>query len=58
MSTQRRTYDNDRRQQQAAQRRATILNACREVLLRGGYAQLTIRAVADAAEVSQETIYK
>jgi AcrR family transcriptional regulator len=58
VSTQRRTYDNLGRKQQAAQRRAAILEACRAVLLRAGYAQLTIRAVADEAGVSQETIYK
>ena len=58
MSTQRRTYDNFRRERQAGQRRAAILDACRAVLLRAGYAQLTIRAVAEQAAVSQETIYK
>jgi AcrR family transcriptional regulator len=58
VSTQRRTYDNLGRERQAGQRRAAILEACRAVLLRTGYAQLTIRAVAEEAGVSQETIYK
>jgi AcrR family transcriptional regulator len=54
----RRTYDSSGRQEQARRRRAQILDACREGLLRHGYAGLTIRAVAEAAGVSQETVYK
>jgi AcrR family transcriptional regulator len=54
----RRTYDSSSRQEQARRRRAEILDACRETLVRQGYAGLTIRAVAEAAGVSQETVYK
>ena len=54
----RRTYDSSGRQEQARRRRAEILDACRDALLRQGYAGLTIRAVAEAAGVSQETVYK
>ncbi|MFI7541133.1 TetR/AcrR family transcriptional regulator [Actinoplanes sp. NPDC049599] len=54
----RRTYDSSGRQEQARRRRAEILNACRDALVRQGYAGLTIRAVAEAAGVSQETVYK
>ncbi|MFI5906895.1 TetR/AcrR family transcriptional regulator [Dactylosporangium sp. NPDC051541] len=58
MEDGRRTYDNAGRREQARRRRAAILEACRAVLERDGYAELTIRAVAAAAGVSQETIYK
>jgi AcrR family transcriptional regulator len=58
MEANRRTYDNSRRQEQARQRRTAILDACGDLLDRDGYADLTIRAVAEAAGVSQETVYK
>jgi AcrR family transcriptional regulator len=51
-------YDSSRRQAEARARRAAILEACREELVRSGYAGLTIRAVAGRAGVSQETVYK
>jgi AcrR family transcriptional regulator len=54
----RRTYDSSGRQEQARRRRAEILDACRGILVRQGYAVLTIRGVAEAAGVSQETVYK
>lgn len=57
-SQTRRTYDSSGRREEALRRRVAILDACRTVLLRAGYAGLTIRAVAEAAAVSQETIYK
>lgn len=57
-SEPRRTYDSSRRREQAQLRRAAILDACHKVLVQAGYAGLTIRAVAEAAAVSQETIYK
>jgi AcrR family transcriptional regulator len=53
-----RTYDSSGRQHQARQRRTAILDACRDALVRYGYAGLTIRAVAEAAGVSAETVYK
>ncbi|WP_330186412.1 helix-turn-helix domain-containing protein [Dactylosporangium sp. AC04546] len=55
---QRRTYDTSGRRHQAALRRAAILDACRTTLEGAGYAGLTIRAVAERAAVSQETVYK
>jgi AcrR family transcriptional regulator len=58
MGERRRTYDNSGRLERARGRRAAILEACRVVLDRRGYADLTIRGVAEAAGVSQETIYK
>jgi AcrR family transcriptional regulator len=51
-------YDSSRRQAGARARRAAILDACRVELERSGYAGLTIRAVAERANVSQETVYK
>lgn len=58
MANQRRTYDNTGRAEQARRRQAAILDACRQLLDHTGYGDLTIRAVAEAATVSQETIYK
>lgn len=54
----RRRYDNRHREEQARQTRQRILQAAREVLLGRGYTAMTIAAVADAAGVSAETIYK
>jgi AcrR family transcriptional regulator len=54
----RRRYDNRHREEQARQTRRRILRAAREVLLGRGYTAMTIAAVADAAGVSAETIYK
>jgi AcrR family transcriptional regulator len=53
-----RSYDSSGRREQARQRRTAILDACRQALLRHGYLGLTIRAVAEAAGVSPETVYK
>jgi AcrR family transcriptional regulator len=57
-ASRRRTYDSSGRRDQARQRRTAILEACREALLRQGYPGVTIRAVAEAAGVSPETVYK
>ena len=54
----RRSYDSSARREQAHRRRAAILDACREALVRDGYAGFTIRSVAADAGVSAETIYK
>ncbi|MGZ2359159.1 TetR/AcrR family transcriptional regulator [Streptomyces sp. 372A] len=56
--TPRRPYDSGRRQEAARRNRAAILAACRELLLRDGYRATTIRAVAERAGVSPETLYK
>ncbi|MYW12939.1 TetR family transcriptional regulator [Streptomyces sp. SID2563] len=55
---QRKPYDSGRRQEAARRNRAAILTACRELLLRDGYQTTTIRAVAERAGVSPETVYK
>ena len=54
----RRRYDSRRRREQADRTREDILEAARSRLLDQGYAGTTIGAIADAAGVSPETIYK
>lgn len=53
-----RQYDSTRRQAAALANRRAILDACRELLFRDGYLATTIRAVADHAGLSPETVYK
>lgn len=53
-----RTYDSSRRREQARRTRASILDAARRTFLATGYTATTIAAVAAAAEVSVDTIYK
>ena len=53
-----RRYDSSRRRKQALRNREAILAAARELFLRRGYAGTTIAAIAEAADVSVETIYK
>jgi AcrR family transcriptional regulator len=54
----RRPYDSRRRQGAAQRNRAAVLAACRELLFSEGYLATTIRAVAERAGVSPETVYK
>jgi AcrR family transcriptional regulator len=54
----RRPYDSGRRRAAAARNRAAVLAACRELLFRDGYHATTVRAVAERAGVSVETVYK
>jgi AcrR family transcriptional regulator len=54
----RRPYDSRRRQDAAQRNRAAILAACRELFFREGYQATSVRAVADRAGVSAETVYK
>lgn len=54
----RRSYDSSRRQAAAQARRERVLRAARGLFLRQGFAPTTIGAVADAAGVSAETVYK
>src|SRR4029079_17716206 len=54
----RRPYDSRRRRQRADTNRRNILEAARRLLLETGYAGTTIGAIAHAAGVSPETIYK
>ncbi|MDX6743945.1 helix-turn-helix domain-containing protein [Actinocorallia sp. A-T 12471] len=56
--TPRRPYDSGRRQEAAHRNRAAILAAGRELLFRDGYQATTVRAVAERAGVSPETVYK
>jgi AcrR family transcriptional regulator len=54
----RRKYDSTRRQAQAAQTRQDILAAARWLFLERGYAGTTLAAVATAAGVVVETVYR
>src|ERR1700761_3797178 len=53
-----RSYDSTRRQQQARENRARILEAARTRFLGDGYAATTIPAIAADAGMSVETVYK
>jgi AcrR family transcriptional regulator len=53
-----RTYDSSRRREQARQSRIRTVEAAGRLFLANGYAATSIAAVADAAGVSVETIYK
>ena len=54
----RRRYDSTRRQAQAAQTRQDILDAAHQLFLDRGYAGTTLAAIAQAAGVVVETIYR
>jgi AcrR family transcriptional regulator len=54
----RRRYDSTRRQAQAAQTRQDILAAAHQLFLERGYAGTTLAAIAQAAGVVVETIYR
>jgi AcrR family transcriptional regulator len=54
----RRRYDSTRRQAQAAQTRQDILAAAHQVFLERGYAGATLAAIAQAAGVVVETVYR
>ncbi|WP_052847807.1 TetR/AcrR family transcriptional regulator [Streptomyces avicenniae] len=56
--TPRRPYDASRRQEAARRSRTAVLAAWRDLLLRDGYHAVTVRAVADRAGVSAETVHK
>ncbi|MFE2068500.1 TetR/AcrR family transcriptional regulator [Streptomyces sp. NPDC059467] len=56
--TPRRPYNSERRREAARRNRAAVLEACRELLFQDGYHATTIRAVAERAGVSAETVYK
>lgn len=53
-----RSYDSNRRQAQARETRAAILDAARSLFLERGYAATTIGDIASAVGVSVETVYK
>jgi AcrR family transcriptional regulator len=54
----RRRYDSTRRQEQAQRTRVAIVAEARRLFLERGYAGTTMSAVAHAAGVSVETVYK
>lgn len=54
----RRRYDSTRRQAQAAQTRQDILDAAHRLFLERGYAGTTLAAIATAAGVVVETVYR
>jgi AcrR family transcriptional regulator len=54
----RRRYDSSGRRERARQTRDQIAGAARELFLADGYAATTVAAIAAAARVSVETIYK
>jgi AcrR family transcriptional regulator len=56
--TPRRSYNSEGRREAARRNRAAVLAACRELLFREGYHTTTVRAVAERAGVSAETVYK
>jgi AcrR family transcriptional regulator len=53
-----RRYDASARRDRAAEHRRTVLTAARTLLLEGGYPATTVPAVAAAAGVSAEFVYK
>ncbi|WP_019073343.1 TetR/AcrR family transcriptional regulator [Streptomyces hokutonensis] len=57
-ATPRRSYNSEGRREAARRNRAAVLTACRELLFREGYHATTVRAVAERAGVSPETVYK
>jgi AcrR family transcriptional regulator len=54
----RRRYDSSGRRERARQTRDQIIDAAESLFLTEGYAATTVAAIADAARVSVETIYK
>jgi AcrR family transcriptional regulator len=53
-----RRYDSRRRREQARRTRDGVLDAAERLLLSQGYGATTIASIAEAADVSVETIYK
>jgi AcrR family transcriptional regulator len=53
-----RRYDSSRRRHQALRTRDAVLDAARRLFLSDGYAGTTMASIAQAADVSVETIYK
>lgn len=52
-----RSYDNSGRREAAAATRTRILDAATEILLSGGYAEMTVARLAAVAGVSPQTVY-
>src|SRR5688500_3633518 len=53
-----RRYDSSRRQAQAAHSRRMVIDAARRLFLERGFAASTMPAIATAAGVSVQTVYK
>ena len=53
-----RPYDSSRRQEQAARKRAEVINVAEQRFLRDGYAETTVSAIAADVGVSDHMIYK
>jgi AcrR family transcriptional regulator len=53
-----RSYDSTRRRAQAAETRAVIVRAARDLFMERGYGRTTLAAIAHGAGVSVETIHK
>ncbi|MGB0093940.1 MAG: TetR/AcrR family transcriptional regulator [Solirubrobacteraceae bacterium] len=53
-----RSYDGSRRRERARQNRRRIIDTAERMFLRDGYAGTTVQAIAAAAGVSADTIYK
>ena len=56
-STSRRTYDSSRRQAAAAERQRRVLEAATELFLTQGYGATSIDQIAQAADVSSQSVY-
>lgn len=54
----RRRYNSTRRREQAARTRQDVVEAAQHLFLVDGYAKTTVGAIAEAAGVSVETVYK
>jgi AcrR family transcriptional regulator len=54
----RRRYDSSRRQEQARRNRRAMIAAAHDLFLRKGFAATTMPAIADAAGVSVQSVYK
>lgn len=57
-AVKRRSYDSTRRRAQAAETRAAIVRAARDLFIEQGYGHTTMADVARAAGVSVETVHK
>jgi AcrR family transcriptional regulator len=53
-----RSYDASWRREQARQSRVRVIQTAERLFLRDGYSSTTVQAIADAARVSPDTVYK